>query len=35
LKPRNPKATSNTGLRKLKKQYGKYDAVDTPSTPEM
>src|SRR4051794_22223427 len=23
------------GLRMLKKQYGAYDAVDTPSTPEM
>src|SRR2546430_1770711 len=35
LKPRNPYTTSRIGLSRLKKQYGKYDAVDTPSTPEM
>jgi hypothetical protein len=35
LNPRKPYTTSSTGLRRLKKQYGKYEAVETPSTPEM
>src|SRR6266550_5312606 len=35
LKPRNPYKMSRIGMSRLKKQYGKYDAVDTPSTPEM
>jgi iron complex transport system substrate-binding protein len=35
LNPMNPYRTSRIGLARLKKQYGKYDAVETPSTPEM
>jgi hypothetical protein len=35
LNPMNPYKTSRIGLRKLKKQKGRYEAVGTPSTPEM
>src|SRR4030095_1106052 len=35
LNPMNPYSTSSSGLRMLKKQYGRYAAVGTPRTPEM
>src|SRR3954447_26985439 len=35
LKPMKPNRTSSSGLAGLKKQNGRYDAVETPSTPDM